>query len=132
MREKVRDKGRLEDMLEYSGNVLLFIDGISYDDFVSDRIRYFAVMKNVEIVGEAAYMLTKDFKAKHPEVAWSVVQGMRHVLVHGYAHINSETLFDTATNGIPILHQQIDEILNNTDWSQWEKETSNPIEPTKN
>ncbi len=44
-------------------------------------------MKNVEIVGEAAYMLTKEFKASHPEIPWKQVEGMCHVLVHGYLNI---------------------------------------------
>lgn len=78
-------------------------------------------MKNVEIVGEAAYMLTEDFKKTHPDTMWSVVQGMRHVLVHGYANINSSTLYDTAINGIPELRNQIDCYLSETDWEEWEK-----------
>ena len=49
-------------MLEHSANALQFVEGIGYEDFVSDRMRYYAVMKNVEIVGEAAYMLTNEFK----------------------------------------------------------------------
>ena len=57
MRERIRDKGRLQDILEYAGNALQYVEGISYEDFVADRMRYFAVMKNIEIVGEAAYML---------------------------------------------------------------------------
>jgi uncharacterized protein with HEPN domain len=121
MRERIRDKGRLQDILDYSENVLQFIKGVGYEDFVADRIRYYAVMKNIEIVGEAAYMLTKEFKDAHPETAWEVVQGMRHVLVHGYAHINSITLYDTAVKGIPQLREQVSRYLSETDWSEWEE-----------
>ena len=121
MRERIRDKGRLEDMLEYAGTALQYVEGISYEDFVADRMRYFAVMKNVEIVGEAAYMLTKEFKEAHPETPWMVIQGMRHVLVHGYAHINPNTLYDTAVNGLPILREQVSRYLAETDWSEWEE-----------
>ena len=66
MRELVRDKGRLEDIVEYSSNVLKIIDGIEFEEFSSNILVYFATMKNVEIVGEAAYMLTKEFKARLP------------------------------------------------------------------
>ena len=54
MRELVRDKGRLEDIVEYSSNVLKIIDGIDFEEFSSNILVYFATMKNVEIVGEAA------------------------------------------------------------------------------
>ena len=87
MRELVRNKGRLEDIVEYSSNVLKIIDGIEFEEFSSNILVYFATMKNVEIVGEAAYMLTKEFKASHPEIPWKQVEGMRHVLMHGYSQV---------------------------------------------
>ena len=62
MREPDRDKGRIEDMIEASNNVISFVDGLSFIDFSKDKLRYYAVLKNVEIIGEAAYMLTKDFR----------------------------------------------------------------------
>lgn len=122
MREKARDKGRLEDILEYSDNVSKLIEGVSYEQFVNDIRTYYAVMKNVEIVGEAAYMLSKDFKELHNQTPWNVVQGMRHVLVHDYATIVPETLYDTAINGIPELRQQVEKYLAETDWQQWEQD----------
>ena len=120
MRERARDKGRLEDIIEYSDNVATLIEGYSYDALVSDKRTYYAVMKNVEIVGEAAYMLTKAFKEAHPETPWKVVQGMRHVLVHDYANIVSATLYDTAINSIPALRLQVEKYLAETDWTAWE------------
>lgn len=85
MRELVRDKGRLEDIVEYSANVIKIIENVEFEEFSSNILIYFSTMKNVEIVGEAAYMLTKEFKASHPETPWKQVEGMRHVLVHGYS-----------------------------------------------
>ena len=75
MRERARDKGRLEDIVEYSNNVSELIKGFTLDSFEADIRTYYAIMKNVEIVGEAAYMLTEDFKKAHSEITWSVVQG---------------------------------------------------------
>ena len=120
MRERARDKGRLKDILEYSNNVTILIEGHTLKSFVSDKSTYYSVMKNVEIVGEAAYMLSKAFKKAHPATPWKTVQGMRHVLVHDYANIVSETLFDTAVNGIPELRQQVEQYLADTDWETWE------------
>ena len=61
MRERARDKGRLTDIIEFSNNVTMLIEGYTYDKFVADKRTYYSVMKNVEVVGEAAFMLTKAF-----------------------------------------------------------------------
>jgi len=120
MRERARDKGRLQDIIEYANNVTMLVDGYSFEELVADKRTYYSVMKNVEIVGEASYMLTKAFKEAHPETPWKIIQGMRHVLVHDYANIVSETLFDTATNSIPVLRMQVEKYLAETDWDKWE------------
>lgn len=122
MRERIRDKGRLQDMLEHSANALQFVEGIGYEDFVSDRMRYYAVMKNVEIVGEAAYMLTSEFKESHTELPWEQIIGMRHVLVHGYAQISDTKLWKTATKDLVVLNRIVSRYLAETDWSEWEDE----------
>ena len=120
MRERARDKGRLQDIIEYSDNVMQLIDGYDLETFTSDIRTYYAVIKNVEIVGEAAYMLTKAFQKAHPETPWKIVQGMRHVLVHDYANIMAETLYDTAVNSIPVLRGQVAAYLSETNWAEWE------------
>jgi len=119
MREKARDKGRLEDIIEYSNNVTMLIKGYTLEQLVADKRTFYSVMKNVEVVGEASYMLTKAFKNAHPETPWKVVQGMRHVLVHDYANIVSETLYDTAVNDMLPLRQQVERYLAETDWDEW-------------
>jgi len=123
MRERARDRGRLEDIIEYANNVTMLIEGYTLEALVNDKRTYYAVMKNVEIVGEAAYMLSKDFKSAHPETPWKTVQGMRHVLVHDYANIVSETLYDTAINDMIPLRQQVERYLEETDWDAWNTDT---------
>lgn len=120
MRERSRDKGRLEDIIEYSTNVTNLIEGYSLEALIADKRTYYSVMKNIEVVGEAAYMLTKAFKISHPEVPWKVVQGMRHVLVHDYANVVSATLYDTAVNDMQPLRQQVERYLTETDWAEWQ------------
>ena len=122
MREKARDRGRLEDIVKYAGNIEKMMDGVSFERFTEDILVYYAVMKNVEIVGEATYMLTNDFKSVHPETPWKVVQGMRHYLVHGYANIDKHELYSTALNDIPVLREQASQYLSEMDWEEWEKE----------
>ena len=120
MRERARDKGRLEDIIEYSTNVTRLIEGYSLESLIADKRTYYSVMKNVEVVGEAAYMLTKSFKKSHPEIPWKIVQGMRHVLVHDYANVVSATLYDTAVNDMIPLRRQVERYLAETDWDKWE------------
>ena len=120
MRERARDKGRLHDIIEFGRNVASLIEGYSFEAFVNDKRTYYSVMKNVEVVGEAAYMLTKAFKTRHPEIPWKVVQGMRHVLVHDYATIDDKELYNTAVNDIPPLLEQVERFFAETDWEAWE------------
>ena len=120
MRERARDKGRLEDIVEYSRNVTMLIERYSLEALIDDKRTYYSVMKNIEVVGEAAYMLTKAFKNSHPETPWKVVQGMRHVLVHDYANVVSATLYDTAINDMIPLRNQVERYLAETDWDEWQ------------
>ncbi len=103
MREPERDPGRLADIRNAANNLAEFTNGITYDVFVDDKLRYYAVLKNIEIIGEAAYMLSADFKNAHPNIPWKSIINMRHVLVHGYASVLPELLWDTATRDVPNL-----------------------------
>ena len=111
MREPCRDPGRLEDILEAANNVAEFIEGVDFQRFQKDKLRYFAVLKNIEIIGEAAYMLSLDYKDQHPEIPWNSIIRMRHVLVHGYAEVLPEILWATAVSDVPELRHQVDLLI---------------------
>lgn len=111
MREPERDYGRLQDILQAANNILFFTEGRSREQLSSDKLRYFAVVKNVEIIGEAAYMLSLEFKEKHKHIPWDDIIRMRHVLVHGYATILPELLWHTALEDVPLLKEQIEAII---------------------
>lgn len=93
-------------IIQYAENVEQMLHGVTFEQFDNDKVLYFAVMKNVEVVGEAAYMLSKEFIVMHPEMPWQQIIGMRHVLVHGYATISKMKLWNTAKNDIPVLKEQ--------------------------
>ena len=112
MREAIKDRGRLEHMLSAIENVEEFTKDISLDDFVKSKVLFFAVVKNIEIVGEATYMLTKEYKQSHQSVPWLVIEKMRHVLVHGYYTISPEKVWETVQEDIPLLKEQILALLN--------------------
>lgn len=121
MREPVRDKGRLEDIVEYSTNVLKIVEGVTFEEFSSNILVYYSTMKNVEIVGEAAYMLTKEFKTSHTDIPWKQVEGMRHVLVHGYSQVLPQILWATAKENIPEIKEQAERYLSEIDWDNYSK-----------
>lgn len=112
MREKPKDKGRLLHILEAIDNLFEFTDGLSFEEYKSDKILRFAVIKNLEIVGEAAYLLSKEFKAEHAEVEWEAVIYMRHVLVHGYYQIRDEIVWATIQTDLQPLKEKIESYLN--------------------
>lgn len=111
MREKPKDKGRLLHILEAINNLFEFTDGISFEEYKSNKILRFAVIKNLEIVGEAAYLLTKEFKSEHPEVEWEAVIYMRHVLVHGYYQIRDEIVWATLQTDLLPLKEKVEGYL---------------------
>lgn len=125
MREKSRDKGRLEDILKSIGYVRQYTENVTFEQFVNDTMRYFAIMKNVEIIGEAANMLTRNFRQTHTELPWRQIVSMRNVLVHGYANISDIQLWQTVTEDLPPLEQVIRCYIDETDWDEWEKGENN-------
>ena len=119
MREHSRDRGRLEDILKYAQNVEQIVNGITYEQFVSDIRIYYSVMKNIEVIGEASNMLTRHFRETHTELPWRLIVSMRNVLVHGYAQVSDADLWQTATNDIQPLREQVQHYLSDIDWGQW-------------
>lgn len=111
MREPARDPGRLQDIITAADMIRQFTEGLSQDELMEDKLRYYAVVKNVEIIGEAAYMLSIPFKEQHQEIPWNNIIRMRHVLVHGYATILPELLWHTALVDVPQLRERITSLL---------------------
>ena len=111
MREKVRDKGRLEHISEQLNNIESFLSGKSLDDLQKDKILQYAVIKSIEIIGEAAYMLSSEFREAHPEVEWDGIIRMRHVLVHGYYQISVPLVWSIIEDDLPPFRDQIEELL---------------------
>ncbi|MBR3489333.1 MAG: DUF86 domain-containing protein [Bacteroidales bacterium] len=103
MREALRDAGRLEHILMSIGLIEEFTRDMTYEQFVVDKRTLFATIYNIQILGEASYKLTKEFKAAHPELPWSLMEKMRHVLVHDYYNIVPEAVWDVVTEDIPSI-----------------------------
>lgn len=113
MREEIKDPFRLKHMLESSENVIKFMDGKTLEDLKTDKLLFYGVVKNIEIIGEASYKITDSLKEKIKEIPWKKIAGMRHVLVHEYYHIKPEEVFLVYQNEIPFLIQQLKKVINN-------------------
>jgi uncharacterized protein with HEPN domain len=70
-----------------------------------------AIIRNLEIIGEATKRIGKPLKNRHPDVPWRVIAGLRDVLIHDYMGVDLETVWNVAQNDIPALKAQIREIL---------------------
>jgi len=111
MRERIRDLARLQHILEHIDRAEQFMQGKSLEDLEKDVLLRYAVVKCLEIIGEAAYMLTLEFKENHPQTPWNVIIKMRHVLVHGYFSIEMPIVWDIIKNDFPVLRPQIEQYI---------------------
>ena len=111
MREPIRDRGRLEHILEQLNNVEEFVAGKTLYDLQDNKVLQYAIVKCVEIIGEAAYMLSLDFKVQHPQVEWEQIVRMRHVLVHGYYQISLPLVWSVIQDDLVELKPLIEQFL---------------------
>lgn len=111
MREPLRDKERLYHMLAAAERVIRYTSDKTFDDLKADDMMYYAVVKNIEIIGEAANLLSTEFMTSHPATPWKQVRGMRNYIVHEYFQIDDVVIWGVVTTDIPVLRQQIIEYL---------------------
>ena len=103
MRDPHKDCGRLNHMLDMALLLSSEKANHSLEKIKQDRVLFYGLSKMVEIIGEAAYMITKEYKENHTQIPWRQIEGMRHILVHGYFSISAEVLWDVILNDIPNL-----------------------------
>ena len=111
MREPLKDEGRLEHILAAIHRLEKYAEGRTLADIEHNDMMYYAMVKNIEIIGEAAYMLTKEFTESHPETPWRHIIKMRHVLVHGYYQVEASEIWEVISNDLPLLKTQIQQYL---------------------
>jgi len=107
MRETIRNKGRLEHILDAIDNALKFTENVCFEEYKTNVMLRYAVVKCVEIIGEASYKLTNEFREQHPEINWRDIISMRHILVHGYYQIEDQVIWDVVIDYLPLLKEQI-------------------------
>lgn len=98
-------------MLESIDNLLDFTKDKTFEQFQSDKILKFATIKNIEIIGEAAYKTTNEFRELHQEIEWKDIIGMRHVMVHDYYQISDKEAWLVIQNDLKPLREKLEAIL---------------------
>ena len=111
MRPEERDAALLWDMMRYAQEVEGFVLGRSWEDYQRDPLLRRAVERSVSIVGEAAWKVSKTFRAAHPQVPWRPIEAQRHILVHDYGIVKSDKIWRVATLYIPELIRLVEPLL---------------------
>ena len=101
----------LQDMLKACEKVGRFTKGFSVEQFQADEKTFDAVMRGLEIIGEAAKHIPEDIRRQHPEVEWRKISGFRDVAIHEYFGIDIEVVWDIISHRVPLLLGQIKAIL---------------------
>lgn len=84
---------------------------MTFEQFLSDDRTFDAIMRNLQIIGEAAKNVPQDIRVRYPEVEWRKIAGLRDVLAHAYFSLENEILWDIVQNKIPPLLEQVQHIL---------------------
>ena len=109
MRE--HDAIRLRHMIDAAREAVSFAQGRSRGDLERDRMLVLSLVKAIEIVGEAAFQISKPTRDEMPSIPWEDIIGMRHRLVHVYFDINIDILWQTVQSDLPALIAQIEPLL---------------------
>jgi uncharacterized protein with HEPN domain len=97
----------LQDILEAVNDIDSFVADMSYEQFIKDKKTLNAVVRSIEIVGEASKRLPESLKVKNSELPWREIAGMRDKLIHAYFGMDAETIWKTVKENIPQLKQTI-------------------------
>lgn len=113
MTPEAKNNLRLHHILEAANHIADFINGVSKESFIADYEKQSAIIRQFEIIGEAAGKLTPDFVDQHIEIDWPKVVGMRHKMIHDYFDIDVNIVWTTANEDAPVLKNAINKIINN-------------------
>lgn len=107
------DKVYIHHIIDSINKVENYLSGYEKDDFLDDQtITNDAVVRNIEIIGEAARNISTELKQKHPEILWPVIIGMRNKIIHEYFMVDYLEVWNTSMNDLPVLRNQLEAILN--------------------
>ena len=102
---------RLSDIRDSAEKILKYVQGMDFDPFSQDQRTIDAVVRNFEIIGEAARHVPDEFKSAHPHISWREMNDMRNTLIHGYFGVDVAIVWGTIVNNLPPLLSSIRELI---------------------
>jgi uncharacterized protein with HEPN domain len=105
----------LDDIVEAADLVAEFTDGMTLEAFIADRRTYHAVLRNLEILGEAAKKLPVEVRERAPDVPWKQIAGFRDHLAHAYFELEDEVIWTVVRQHLPAFRAEADRLRNETD-----------------
>ena len=106
-----RDEVVLQDIINAARLVIQFIEGFDKPTFLDDWKTQSAVLYQLTVIGEAVKRLSKEFRANHPEIPWTLIAGMRDNLIHGYDLTDWDEVWKTANKDVPDLLDKIESYI---------------------
>ena len=91
----------IEDIIDSGSKILDYTKGLSFDDFLNDSKTVDAVIRNFEVIGEAANLLPEDFKDAYPDIDWHRIRGFRNRIVHDYFGIDYSIVWEIKNTFLP-------------------------------
>lgn len=113
MKGLITDKIRVLHILEAIAEIEKYLNGVSYNGFLTNSEKKFATIKQIEIIGEACNALTIEFKDAHSEIDWKPIRGFRNISIHEYFAVNFHIVWEIAQNDLPVLKMQFTNALSN-------------------
>ena len=106
-----RDRVYMVDILEAAKLAVSYIENKSKDDFLNDIQCQDAVIRRLEIIGEAARRMADETQAAFPNLPWHEMIGMRNIMIHEYDDVDLDTVFKTVQKDLPSLIKSLEQIL---------------------
>jgi len=103
----------INDIIDAAGKVEKFTKGMTYEDFCRDDKTVFAVIRAIEVIGEAVKNIPDEIRNSYPEIPWKSMAGMRNKVIHQYFGVDLKVVWETVKLRIPEIKPQFEKILKN-------------------